>query len=169
MVIGHEVIHHFDDQGRKFDAKGNLADWWTEADAKEYEKRGQCISDQYTQEVAPGVRQDGKLTLGEDTADHGGLHLSFMALEAALAREGRGLDAKEADGLTPRQRFFLSFAFVWSAAYRPELVRTTVLTDPHSLPIYRVNNVLSNTPEFWQAFGCHKGQKMVHEPACRVW
>ena len=170
MVLGHEVIHHFDDQGRKYDAKGNLVDWWTEADAREYEKRGQCISDQYTAEVLPGVRQDGKMTLGEDTADNGGLHLAFLALEAALARQGRGMDTKEADGLTPRQRFFLAFAFSWSSAQRPESVRTSVLAnDPHSLPWVRVKNVLSNMPEFWKAFGCHKGQKMVHEPACRVW
>jgi putative endopeptidase len=169
MVMGHEVIHHFDDDGRKFDARGNLADWWTEADAKEYEKRSACLSDQYTAEILPGVRQDGKMTLGEDLADNGGLHLAFMALQAALSREGRSLDAKEADGLTPRQRFFLSFAFAWSASYRPELARTMVLTDPHSLPNIRVNNVVSNMPEFREAFGCRAGQRMVREPSCRVW
>lgn len=172
VVIGHEVIHGFDDQGRKFDAQGNLRDWWTPADGKEYEARGKCISDQYTQEVpeaGPGVKQDGRMTLGEDTADNGGTHLAFMALQEALARAGKDIDAKESDGLTPRQRFFTSYAFGWCQAYRPELLRLVVLTDPHSYPKYRVNNTVSNMPEFSAAFGCHKGQRMARENACRIW
>ena len=171
-VIGHETIHGFDDQGRKFDAVGNLRDWWTAQDATEYDKRGKCIADEYTQEVpeaGPGVKQDGRLTQGEDTADNGGLHLAFMALQESLARQGKDLDTKEADGLTPRQRFFLSYAFSWCDIYRPELLRTLVLTDPHSYPKYRVNNVVSNMPEFWKAFGCHADQKMVRTKACRIW
>jgi putative endopeptidase len=170
MVIGHETIHGFDDQGRKFDARGNLRDWWTPQDGKEYEARGKCISDQYTQDVPEaGVKQNGLMTQGEDTADNGGARIAFMALEQALARAGKDLDTKEGDGITPRQRFFLSFAYSWCTDYRPELLRLVVLTDPHSYPRYRVNNTLSNMPEFWQAYGCQKGQRMVHDNACRVW
>jgi len=171
-VIGHEIIHGFDDQGRKFDAKGNLRDWWTESDSKAYDERGKCIADQYTQEVpeaGPGVKQDGRLTQGEDTADNGGLHLALLALERALTREGKSLSDKGPDGFTNLQRFFLSYAFAWCEQYRPELIRTLVLTNPHSYPKYRVNNVVSNMPEFKQAFGCHEGQKMVHQNLCRIW
>jgi putative endopeptidase len=171
-VIGHEIIHGYDDEGRKFDAKGNLRDWWTANDAKEYEERGKCISDQYTQaipEAGPDVKQDGKLTQGEDTADNGGLHLAFLALQKDLARSGKSLDDKGPDGFTELQRFFISYAFTWCAQYRPELIRTIVLTNPHSYPKYRVNNVVSNSPEFRKAFNCHEGQKMVHQPSCRVW
>jgi putative endopeptidase len=171
-VIGHEIIHGYDDEGRKFDAQGNLRDWWTANDAKEYEERGKCISDQYTQaipEAGPDVKQDGKLTQGEDTADNGGLHLAFLALQKDLARSGKSLDDKGPDGFTELQRFFMSYAFTWCAQYRPELIRTIVLTNPHSYPKYRVNNVVSNSPEFRKAFNCHEGQKMVHQPSCRVW
>jgi putative endopeptidase len=171
-VIGHETIHGFDDQGRKFDAQGNLRDWWTSNDAKDYEARDKCISDQYTQEVpeaGPSVKQNGLLTLGEDTADNGGLHLAFLALQNNLAHEGKSIDDKSPEGLTLLQRFFLSYAFVWCAQLTPELTRTSVLTDPHSLPKYRVNNVVSNSPEFRKAFGCHEGQKMVRQNFCRIW
>ncbi len=171
-VIGHEITHGFDDQGRKFDAQGNLRDWWTSADTKQYEARGKCISDQYTQEVAeagPGVKQDGNMTLGEDTADNGGTRIALMALKEALGREGKDLDAREDDGLTPRQRFFLSYAFGWCAEWRPELVRLAVLTDPHSFSKYRVNNTVANMPEFTVAFGCHQGQPEARVNACRVW
>ena len=171
-IIGHEITHGFDDQGRKFDAQGNLRDWWTPQDAKEYEERGKCISDQYTEEVpeaGPGVKQDGHMTLGEDTADSGGIRIAFMALKEALAREGKDIDALEADGLTPRQRFFLSFAFGWCTEWRQEFIRLAVLTDPHSYPKYRVNNTLANMPEFTVAFGCHKGQPEARVNACRVW
>jgi putative endopeptidase len=171
-VIGHESIHGFDDEGRKFNAQGNLRDWWTSSDAKEYEARAKCISDQYTQEVpeaGPGVKQDGLLTLGEDTADNGGLHLALLALESELAKEGKNVNDKSPDGLTLLQRFFLSFAFNWCVQLRPEVSRSFVRTNPHSLPKYRVNNVVSNFPEFRQAFGCHEGQKMVRLNFCRIW
>jgi len=172
MVIGHEIIHGFDDQGRKFDAHGNLRDWWTAEDAKQYEARGKCISDQYTQEVpdaGPGVKQNGLLTQGEDTADNGGIHLALYALEAELKRQGKSLDDKGPDGWTYRQRFFLSYSYSWCANIRPEVARLVVTTDPHSLPIFRIDNVVSNMPEFAQAFGCKAGQKMVRANACRVW
>jgi putative endopeptidase len=169
-VIGHEITHGFDDEGRKFDATGNLRDWWTEADGKAYDERGKCIAEQYSQEVPEaGVKQDGRLTQGEDTADNGGTRIAFMALQSRLQKDGVKLDEKGADGWTPRQRFFLSYANSWCTEARPETIRTLVLTNPHSFPRYRVNNVLANMPEFWQAFNCKQGSPMVRENACRVW
>jgi endothelin-converting enzyme/putative endopeptidase len=172
MVIGHEIIHGFDDEGRKFDAHGNLYDWWTEEDGKQYDERGKCISDQYTQEVpdaGPGVKQNGKLTQGEDTADNGGIRLALYALESSLKQKGKSLDDKGSDGWTYRQRFFLSNAFSWCSNVRPEIARVVVTSDPHSLTVFRVDNVLSNMSEFSQAFGCKPGQRMVRSKACRVW
>jgi putative endopeptidase len=172
MVIGHELTHGFDDQGRKFDAHGNLRDWWTAEDAKQYDERGKCISDEYTQEVpeaGPGVKQNGLLTQGEDTADNGGMHLAFTALEASLKQQGKSLDDKAPDGWTYRQEFFLANAYEWCANIRPQIARLVVTTDPHSLPVFRIDNVMSNMPEFEQAFGCKAGQRMVRANACRVW
>jgi len=170
VVIGHEITHGFDDQGRKFDARGNLRDWWMPQDATAYEERGECIAQQYTEEVPEaGVKQDGHLTQGEDTADNGGLRLAFMALGAKLQAAGKSLDEKDADGWTPRQKFFLAYGFSWCDQFRPELMRTQVLTNPHSLPKYRVNNVVANMPEFQQAFSCKAGTPMVRANQCRVW
>jgi putative endopeptidase len=170
MVIGHELTHGFDDEGRKFDAQGNLRDWWTPEDAKAYEQRGACIANEYTEEIPEaGVKQNGHLTQGEDTADNGGLRLAFMAVNNNLQAEGKSLDAKEADGWTPRQKFFVSYAYSWCEQVRPELMRTLVLTNPHSIPKYRVNNVVSNMPEFQEAFSCKKGSRMVRADQCRVW
>jgi endothelin-converting enzyme/putative endopeptidase len=169
-VIGHEITHGFDDQGRKFDAQGNLHDWWTAEDAKNYDERGKCISDEYTQEIPEaGVKQNGLLTQGEDTADNGGIYLALIGLENSLKQEGKTLETKGGDGLTEIQRFFLSFANNWCEELRPEIMRTQVLTNPHSLPKYRVNNTVANMPEFARAFGCAKGKPLVHENACRVW
>jgi putative endopeptidase len=172
MIIGHELTHGFDDQGRKFDAHGNLRDWWTAEDAKQYDERGKCISDEYTQDVpdaGPGVKQNGLLTQGEDTADNGGIHLALMALEADLKKQGKSLDDKGPDGWTYLQRFFLANAYSWCSSVRPEVARLIVTTNPHSLPIFRIDNVDSNMSEFAQAFGCKAGQKMVRANACRVW
>jgi putative endopeptidase len=172
MVIGHELTHGFDDQGRKFDAHGNLRDWWTAEDGKQYDERGKCISDEYTQDVpdaGPGVKQNGLLTQGEDTADNGGIHLALNALVDDLKKQGKSLDDKGPDGWTYRQRFFLSYAYSWCSNIRPEIARLLVTTNPHSLPIFRIDNVVSNMPEFEQAFGCKAGQKMVRANACRVW
>jgi predicted metalloendopeptidase len=170
MVMGHEAIHGFDDQGRKFDAKGNLRDWWTAEDARHYDEKDQCIVKQYSQEIPEyGVTQKGELTAGEDTADNGGIHLAMLALENVYKARGKSLDTPEADGLTARQRFFLSYAFSWCADQRPEAARNQVTTNPHSLPRFRVDRPLSNMPEFQKAFACRQGQPMVHEPACRVW
>lgn len=169
-VIGHEITHGFDDEGRKFDANGNLHDWWTPEDAKNYDERGKCISDEYTQEIPEaGVKQNGLLTQGEDTADNGGLYIALIALENTLKEQGKTLDTKGDDGLTELQRFFLAFANGWCEEERPEIMRVQVLTNPHSLPKYRVNNTVANMPEFARAFGCAKGKPLVHENACRVW
>ena len=170
-VIGHELTHDFDDQGRKFDVNGNLKDWWTAEDTKEYDQRGSCIAAEYTGPVPgiPGIKQDGKLTQGEDTADNGGLYLALSALTADLTTQGKTQEDKDANGLTNLQRFFLAFGNTWCDQSRPEAARNQVLTNPHSLPELRVNNVVGNMPEFAKAFGCKAPQPMVHTPSCRVW
>jgi putative endopeptidase len=167
-VIGHELTHGFDDQGRQFDAKGNLQDWWTEDDAKEFKQRAQCLVDQYGgYEAVPGVHLNGQLTLGENTADNGGVRLSYMAL---LDRLGKDVNAaKKIDGFTPQQRFFLAFAQVWCQNVADEDSRRRAQIDPHSPGEYRVNGVVSNMPEFKQAFGCKEGQPMAPQHMCRVW
>jgi putative endopeptidase len=169
-VIGHEIIHGYDDQGRKFDAEGNLKDWWTAADAASYDQRDKCITDEYTQDVPEaGVKQNGKLSAGEDTADNGGVHIALAGLQNTLQAQGKSLDQQSANGATELQNFFMSYANVWCGDNRPELARTAVMTQGHSLNRYRVNNVLVNMPEFAHAFGCRAGQPMVHANACRVW
>jgi len=170
MVIGHEITHGFDDQGRKFDDNGNLTNWWTPADAANYDERDKCIQDEYTQEVPEaGVKQNGKLSAGEDTADNGGIHLTLAALQNTLKVEGKDLDTTADNGLTELQSFFLAYANVWCGENRPEAARTAVMTQGNSLNRYRVNNVVANMPEFAHAFGCHAGQPMVHATQCRVW
>lgn len=169
-VIGHEIIHGYDDQGRKFDADGNLKDWWTPADAANYEERDKCITDEYTQDVPEaGAKQNGKLSAGEDTADNGGVHIALAGLANTLKSQGKDLDQPAANGATELQNFFLSWANVWCGEVRPEVARTLVITQGHSLARYRVNNVVGNMPEFGHAFGCRAGQPMVHANACRLW
>lgn len=170
MVIGHEITHGFDDQGRQFDAHGNLKDWWTAQDAARYDERGKCIADEYTQEVPDlGVKTNGKMTQGEDTADNGGLRIALIALEDTYKKAGKSIDEKGPDGWTPRQRFFLAHAFSWCGTWRPDFARMVITTNPHSMPEFRVNNVEANFPEFQQAFGCKAGQPMVRLKDCRVW
>ena len=141
MVIGHEITHGFDDEGRQFDAKGNLKDWWTAQDASRYEERGKCVADEYTEEVPGlGVKTNGKMTQGEDTADNGGLRIAMMALEDTYKKAGKSIDEKGPDGWTPRQRFFLAHAFSWCGTWRPDFARMVITTNPHSLPEFRVNN-----------------------------
>ena len=170
-VVGHELTHGFDNQGRKFDEKGNLRDWWTTEDAKEYDKRGACVAKEYTGPVPgiAGLEQNGKLTQGEDTADNGGVYLALAALTTDLQQQGKTLMDTDAHGLTNLQRFFIAYANSWCTQVRPEAVRTQVLTNPHSIPELRVNNVVSNMPEFKSAFGCKASQPMVHAERCRVW
>jgi len=167
-VIGHELTHGFDDQGRKFDPQGNLRDWWTEQDGKEFEKRAGCIADEYGSFVAvDDLKLNGKLTLGENTADNGGARIALMALREMLAQDGKS--GEKIDGYTPEQRLFLGYGRVWCEKRRPEFSRMLVSVDPHSPGRYRVNGVMQNMPEFQQAWGCKAGQPMVRQNACRVW
>ena len=170
LVIGHELTHGFDDQGRKFDPQGNLHDWWTEQDGKEFEKRASCIADEYSNFVAvDDLKLNGKLTLGENTADNGGARIALAALEHMIADDKSGKEGQKIDGYTPEQRFFLGFGRVWCEKRRPEAARLRVLTDPHSPGKYRVNGVVQNMPEFQKAWGCKASQPMVAENACHVW
>jgi len=165
-VIGHELTHGFDDQGRRFDAHGNLDDWWTKQDAAEFNKREQCFVDEYSSFVATDdVHLNGRLTLGENTADNGGVRLAFMALMEALDRKR----ARKIDGFTPEQRFFLGWGQIWCQNRTAELSRERAFTDPHSPGRDRVNGVVSNMPEFGKAFACKPGDPMVRAPECRVW
>jgi len=170
LVIGHELTHGFDDQGRKYDPQGNLRDWWTADDGKEFEKRVSCIADEYSNFVAvDDLKLNGRLTLGENTADNGGARIALMALEHMIADDKTGKEGQKIDGYTPEQRFFLGFARVWCEKRRPEYARTQVTTNPHSPGRWRVNGVVQNMPEFQQAWGCKAGQPMVSANACRVW
>ncbi len=170
LVIGHELTHGFDDQGRKYDPQGNLHDWWTEQDGKEFEKRVSCVADEYSNFVAvDDLKLNGRLTLGENTADNGGARIALMALEQMIADDKTGKQAQKIDGYTPEQRFFLGFGRVWCEKRRPETARMRVLTDPHSPGKYRVDGVVQNMPEFQKAWGCKAGQPMVAENACHVW
>jgi putative endopeptidase len=165
-VVGHELTHAFDDEGRQFDAKGNLRDWWTEADAKAFEQRAGCFVKQYGGYTAvDDVKLNGKLTLGENTADNGGLRLAYMALMEKLG----GKEPAEREGFTAAQRFFLGWGQIWCQNVTPEAARLRAQTDPHSPGKDRVNGVVSNMPEFQKAFACKVGQPMVRGPACRVW
>jgi len=165
MVVGHELTHGFDDEGRQFDAKGNLRDWWTPEDAKEFEQRAACIEREYSKfEVAPGAMVNGKLTLGENTADNGGVRIALMALLNTI-----GGTEKKIDGFTPEQRLFLAFGQVWCVNEREAALRMQVKTNPHAPGKERVNGVVQNMPEFQRAFSCQAGQPMVSANACRVW
>jgi putative endopeptidase len=165
-VVGHELTHGFDDSGRRFDPQGNLRDWWTPEDAKEFERRAECFVQEYSSFTPlDDVHLNGKLTLGENAADNGGIRLAFMALMNSI----NGKPQPKIDGFTPEQRFFLAWGQIWCQNVRPEASRLRVQIDPHSPGRYRVNGVLQNMPEFGQAFACKVGQPMIREPACRVW
>ena len=165
-VIGHELTHGFDDQGRQFDARGNLKDWWTAADARSFEDRAQCFVDEYAGFTAVDeVKLNGKLTLGENTADNGGLRIALMAYVTRMA----GQPPQALDGFTPEQRVFLGWGQVWCQNVRPERSRMLAQTDPHSPGHDRVNGVVSNMPEFQKAFHCKAGDPMVRRNQCRVW
>jgi len=170
VVIGHELTHGFDDQGRKFDADGNLKDWWTPEDAKAFEERASCTADEYSSFVAVKddkgeVKLNGRLTLGENTADNGGLKLAYLALTNIIGNT----PVKPIDGFTPQQRFFISYGQIWCQNVTDQEARRLAIIDPHSPGRWRVNGVVQNSAGFQQAFGCKAGQPMVREPACRVW
>jgi putative endopeptidase len=169
-VIGHEMSHGFDDQGRKFDLKGNMADWWTAEDAKNYMQRATCVEEQFSAFRAEEVdmNQNGKLVLGESIGDLGGLKIAWLAFQKSLEGKPRPADI---EGFTPEQRFFLGWAQVWGRNQRPEAIRQQILTDPHPLGRFRVNGPISNMPQFAEAFHCKLGDKMVRPPdkRCQVW
>lgn len=167
VVIGHEITHGYDDQGRKYDADGNLNGWWTDADAKEFDARAQKVVDEYDAfEPLPGVHVNGKLTLGENLADLGGVNIGYDALQRALAKDPA--KRKEIDGFTPEQRFFISFAQIWRTNIRPAEAQRLVTVDPHSPGQFRSFGPLVNFPPFYEAFGIKEGEPMWRAPEARA-
>ncbi len=165
-TIGHELTHGFDDEGRQFDARGNLEDWWAPADAKAFEERAACVADQYAQySIVDDVKINSRLTLGEDVADLGGTILAWEAWKLATAGE----ELAPRDGLTPEQRFFVGYAQWACENQRPEQLRLNAATNPHSPGVWRINGSVANMPEFAAAFSCRPGQPMAREKPCRVW
>ena len=175
VVIGHEMTHGFDDEGSKYDGKGNLREWQTAEDRKAFNERTQCVSDEYSgfeaapaQGDTPAQKLKGDLTLGENTADNGGLRIAYMALLDTLAAQGKSIDDK-IDGYTEAQRYFIGFAQVWCQNQTDQSARQSALTDPHSPGKWRVNGSVENFDGFGKAFGCTKGQPMYPVNSCRVW
>lgn len=167
-VIGHELTHGFDDQGALFDPEGNLKNWWTPEDQKAFNQRTQCIVDEYDQFVAvDDVHVRGKLTLGENTADNGGLRIAYMALMKSLADSGK--QPEKIDGFTPEQRLFIGWGQIWCENQTDQMARLLALNNEHAPGNYRANGVVQNMPEFQKAWGCKAGQPMVRANACRVW
>ncbi len=165
-TIGHELTHGFDDEGRQFDASGNLKDWWTPEDAKAFEERVQCVRDQYAQyPIVDEIKINSKLTAGEDVADLGGTLLAYIAWQDAI----RNQRLQPMDGFTPDQRFFIGFAQWACENQRPENLRANAITNPHSPGQYRINGIVSNMPEFKRAFKCGDKAPMVREKACKIW
>ena len=167
-VIGHEMTHGFDDQGAQFDAEGNLKNWWTDTDLKNFKERTECVVKQFDAFVVDpkdNLRQNGKLVVGEAVADLGGLTIAYAAFQKSI--ENKRL--APIDGFTPEQRFFLGFAQVWAGTSRPEFERLQTNTDPHPLGRFRVNGTVSNMPQFAQAFGCKAGDPMVRADRCQIW
>jgi endothelin-converting enzyme/putative endopeptidase len=165
-TIGHELTHGFDDEGRQFDAKGNLRDWWTKDDAKGFEDRINCLRDQFaTYTVVDNIHINSKLTSGEDVADLGGTLIAYLAWKDATANE----KLQPIEGFTPDQRFFIGFAQWACENQRPEQQRVNAITNPHSPGDARINGIVTNMPEFGAAFNCPKTAPMVKATACRVW
>jgi predicted metalloendopeptidase len=168
VVIGHELTHGFDDQGSKFDAQGNLTNWWTQSDRDEFDKRTGCIADEYGKFVpVDDLHLNGRLTLGENTADNGGSHIALIALRHRIEHDPKL--AESVSGFTPDQRFWIGFAQVWCQNATDESSRLLVKTDPHSPGKYRVIGTVQNSADFAKAFNCKPGSKMVSENACHVW
>ena len=170
MVIGHEMTHGFDDEGSKYDGKGNLREWQTPADRKAFTERTDCEVNEYNNFAPePGANVNGKLTLGENTADNGGIRIAFLALQNTLAAEGKNVDGPKENGFTPAQQFFIQYGQIWCESRRPEYSRMMVKVDPHSPGKFRVDGVVQNFDEFGKAFHCKKGSPMYPENICRVW
>jgi putative endopeptidase len=168
-TIGHELTHGFDDEGRQYDKDGNLRDWWTKEDGQKFNERAECMVKQYDAiEAVPGVHLNGKLTLGENLADLGGLWLAWIGWLDQANTAHVDMDERT-DGYTPDQRFWIAYAQQWCTDTRPEQLRTQAQTDPHAPDEYRANTVLSDLPEFGKSFSCKKGSKMVADKACRIW
>ena len=169
VVIGHEMTHGFDDQGSQYDPQGNVRQWWTPEDRKKFDARTDCEVKEYGGfEVAPGQKQNGKLTLGENTADNGGLRIAYAALMSTLAKEGTP-ETEKIDGYTPAQRFFIGFGQVWCENRTEQAARLGAKVDPHSSGEWRTNGTVQNFGQFGTAFGCKTGQPMMPENACHVW
>ncbi|HEX4450061.1 MAG TPA: M13 family metallopeptidase [Kofleriaceae bacterium] len=169
-IVGHELTHGFDDEGRQFDGNGNLADWWAGTDGAKFDAKAKCTVDEYSSFVAVGdVHINGKLTLGENTADNGGLRLAYQAFLTDAQRKHIDLAAKGANGYTPVQELFIGFGQNWCGQTRPEQQRLQVQTDPHSPREFRANGVARNMPELAKAFGCKVGQPMMPKTVCRTW
>ncbi|HEY6448924.1 MAG TPA: M13 family metallopeptidase [Acidobacteriaceae bacterium] len=169
VVIGHEMTHGFDDEGSKYDGHGNVKNWWTAEDRTAFDKRTDCEVEEYNGfEPVQGVHLNGKLTLGENTADNGGIHIAWQALLATLQQQGKSIDDK-IDGYTEAQRYFIAFGQIWCENRTDQASRVAAKTDPHSPGRFRVDGVVRNFDEFGKAFGCHEGQPMMPENACRVW
>jgi endothelin-converting enzyme/putative endopeptidase len=169
VVIGHEISHGFDDQGAQFDAQGRLKNWWTDADLKKFQERGQCVVRQYESYfIEPGVHHNGKLVLGESIGDLAGAKIAYRAFK--ISQRGKP-PAPTIDGLTPDQQFFIAWGQFRGDELRPEFARTMVQSDPHPVAKFRVIGAVSNLPEFQQAFQCKAGAPMVRKPEerCEVW
>jgi endothelin-converting enzyme/putative endopeptidase len=165
-TVGHEMTHGFDDEGRQYDGHGNLVDWWTKADATRFQQRAKCLVDQFSGYTAVDkLHLNGKLTLGENVADLGGVRLGYAALMKSL----EGKEQVKVGGFTPAQRYFIAYGQSWCTAERPESLRLHTLTDPHSPPEFRVNGIVADMPEFRAAFACKADAPMVRAKACRVW
>jgi endothelin-converting enzyme/putative endopeptidase len=168
-TIGHELTHGFDDEGRQYDKDGNLKDWWTKDDEAKFKEKAQCMVNQYDAiEAVPGVHLNGKLTLGENLADLGGLWLAWLAWDEKAQAAHLDMTAKT-DGYTPDQRFWIAYAQQWCTQTRPEQLRSQAQTDPHAPDEYRSNSILQDLPEFAKSFNCKPSDKMVSVKACRVW
>jgi putative endopeptidase len=164
-VIGHEMTHGFDDEGRQFDNKGNLRDWWTEQDSKAFDERTQCFVDEYNGFiVSDDTHVNGKLTLGENIADNGGLRIALMAYLSDAGKK-----AKTIEGFTPEQRLFLGWGQIWCENATPEAERLQAQSNEHSAGRFRINGVVRNMPEFQKAFQCKPGAPLAPEKRCRVW
>jgi putative endopeptidase len=170
MVMGHELTHGFDDQGRKFDGTGRLTQWWEDSVVERFEEQTACVEKLYDgYEVQPGLTLNGKLTLGENIADFGGIKQAYRAFRQWASDSGVALDAPAMDGLTHAQLFFVAYGQIWCSKATPEIERVLALTDPHAHSRYRVNGPLSNLPEFWETFSCEEEQPMRPTNTCEVW